>query len=203
MIMRIGLDGYSSATAGGVKPHARITVDIVPTQRVRVIFIDSSGSRCSTEAADVRHSAVFRFRKRLDHRGYKWAKSRDIVARRVDDDYSDRHARKILLVLEVTINGEKNVESRRSKAQHLAVLHAGPSGLSHGADFVSGKLRSQSARNALVKKYAHRRGGAPSPVQGRRPLSLGSRSGNRPEILRESARPRCSQSVPERGPAYR
>ena len=87
----------------------------------------------------MRHGAVFRFRKRLDHHGYRWVKSRDIVARRVDDDYGDRHARKILLVLEVTIDGEKNVESRRSKAQQLAVLHAGPSGLSHGADFVSGK----------------------------------------------------------------
>src|SRR5881392_1511990 len=58
--MRIGLVGYSWATAAGAKAHARSTVDTVHTQKICVIFIASSGSRCWSESADVRHGTAFR-----------------------------------------------------------------------------------------------------------------------------------------------
>jgi len=68
----------------------------------------------------------------------------------------------------IAIDGKQHVKLFRGQLEQRAVFDTGPPGLADGFDFVTSKLLSQRARNALVKQHAHRRSGGPSPVQGPR-----------------------------------
>ncbi len=75
-------------------------------------------------------------------RSHKRSEHVDIVAWRNNYDNGDRKTGEVLLILEVTVNGEEHVESRCRKLQQRAVLDAGPSGFSYSLNFVAGEFRA-------------------------------------------------------------
>ena len=69
---------------------------------------------------------------------------------------SDRQARGILLVLQVSVARNQNVEFPAGLAKKLTVLEPGPTDLLHRANLVACKLLPQLPRQRLVKQDAHR-----------------------------------------------
>ncbi|OFZ86003.1 MAG: hypothetical protein A2W21_10260 [Betaproteobacteria bacterium RBG_16_66_20] len=93
-------------------------------------------------AMDMRHDACFGLGQRFEDLGHQRSKYLDIVAWGVNDDDSDNETGEILLILQITIDGQQNVKPRCRKLQKRAVLDASPPGFSNSLDFVARKLRA-------------------------------------------------------------
>ena len=75
----------------------------------------------------------------------------------VQDDYGYRQRRKILLILEILVDGHEGVEVLRRQRQQFAVLDTTPAPLDHGLHIVVRQGPAKATLNRLVKQQAHRR----------------------------------------------
>lgn len=73
---------------------------------------------------DMRHDPRLGLSQRFEHRGHQGPKHRDIVARGVNDDDSDRWTGEVLPILQVAIDSQENVESRCCELEQRAVLES-------------------------------------------------------------------------------
>lgn len=71
------------------------------------------------------------------------------------DDHGNGRAGEALLILEVTVDGQQDVELLSGATQQLAVLDASPSAFRYRPDIVPRKMVPQRSRDALVKQHAH------------------------------------------------
>ena len=95
---------------------------ILSRKATRVLDVTSTGSR----------------RKQLEHLRYEWLQVCQRVA--VGNQHQDRDAesRQLLLVLELSIDGQEHIEFAFGKTEQVAVSFAGPTHFRRGASVVAG-----------------------------------------------------------------
>src|SRR5437879_375606 len=104
----------------------------------------------------------------------------------MNDDDGKRKNRKVLLVFQIEVNGQRYVESLCCELKQESVLDSCPSRFCDRLNIVTGKFVSKRSRHAFVKQYAHRRSDVPLPVRERQRPLPGKRSGSRRETPRAS-----------------
>ena len=101
----------------------------------------AGASACGVlSAVDTSYDSGLHLGYRLTHRGHQRAEHRHIVARGFNHYDGKLQAREVLLVLEVTVNGEENVELDFRELEQDAVLDTRPSRLADGLDVVTRKV---------------------------------------------------------------
>jgi hypothetical protein len=114
---------------------------------------------------DVRDYSRLGFVDSGAHGWHHWPKHGDVVARSVNNYHREQKTNKVLLILKIAVNRQKEVKLRRSQLQQFAVFHPRPPRFCNGRYLVARKLLTKGARDAFVKQHAHLRSNGPSPAR--------------------------------------
>jgi hypothetical protein len=87
--------------------------------------------------------------------GNKRPEELDLVAARDQDNDGNVPPSDGLLVLDLSVNGDQDLELRFGQAKQFAVLLAGPTHFRSRVDLMASKLTTQPLRHALVKQQSH------------------------------------------------
>jgi hypothetical protein len=107
--------------------------------------------------------------QRRQHLGNQSLQIGEGVATRLQDDDRNIEGREVLLVLEFSIDGYKDVKPvGNCKPQQFAVALTGPARLGNGPSVVAYQVTFQPAWQTLIEENAHGRGALPWPARAQR-----------------------------------